>query len=104
MNQVRREESKYWDNSKLATCFVACMSNLWIGLQKEVIFDLFYPDVCDTFDSNVNNDCIMTELLQLNLLEGRLDTKVMSECCKCLEKTVKKFLITKDLGEFFPTL
>ena len=45
MNHVVREDSKSWDNSKLATCFFDCMSNLWIGLQKEIIKDTFYPDV-----------------------------------------------------------
>ena len=45
MNQVVEKESNYWDNSKLATCFFHSMSNLWIGLQKEIIKDVFYPDV-----------------------------------------------------------
>ena len=46
MNHAVREEAKNWDNSKLGTFFVDCLSNLWIGLQKEIIYDIFYPDVC----------------------------------------------------------
>ena len=51
MNHAVREEAKNWDNSKLGTFFVDCLSNLWIGLQKEIIYDVFYPDVCN---SNTN--------------------------------------------------
>ena len=59
MNQAGREEPQYWDNSKLATCFVNCMSNLWIGLQKEIIYDLFYPDVCNS-NTNVDDFIILS--------------------------------------------
>ena len=104
MNHIVREDSKSWDNSKLATCFVDCMSNLWIGLQKEIIKDAFYPDVNYAYLYKCFNDDYISMIFQLNLLEDRLDKKIVSECCQCLGTIVRKFLRTEDLREFFPTL
>ena len=104
MNHAVREEANHWDNTMLATDFVDCISNLWIGLEKEIIYDVFYPDVCNSNTNAYMMNVFYTEFLQLNLLEGRLDKKIVSECCQCLGKIVKKFLRTRDLREFFPAL
>ena len=46
MNQiVEKKTPDYWDNINLSKCFVDCMRELWIGLQKEIIRDTFYPEV-----------------------------------------------------------
>ena len=49
MNHLVREEPGVWDNSNLAKSFLTCMRNLWIGLQKGMIQDTFYPDVNISF-------------------------------------------------------
>ena len=45
MHHVIRQERDYWKIDNLNICFVDCIRNLWIGLQKGVIADVFFPDV-----------------------------------------------------------
>ena len=41
----QREVLNYWDNGNLQTCFIECIRNLWMGLQKGLIADVFFPEV-----------------------------------------------------------
>ena len=46
MEQVLREENAdYWNNGNLAKCFLDCTFNLYFALQKEILRDIFYPEV-----------------------------------------------------------
>ena len=45
MRHVIRQDRDYWKIDNLNICFVDCIRNLWIGLQKGVIADVFFPDV-----------------------------------------------------------
>ena len=45
MNTMLREQVEFWNNKNLTKCFVTSMQNLMIGLQKELIYDTFFPDV-----------------------------------------------------------
>ena len=99
MNHLVREKPDIWDNRNLSNCFVSCMRNLWISLQKESIQDTFYPEV----KSQNFHHFFFFYFSKLNLLD-RLEHKIVSECCKFLDNVIKKHSRTGDLKEFFPSL
>ena len=45
MHHALRQDPSYWNNSNLQTCFIDCITNLWIGAQKGLIRDVFFPEV-----------------------------------------------------------
>ena len=49
MHHVLRQDMSYWNNSNLQTCFIDCLTNLWIGLEKGLISDIFFPEVSLNF-------------------------------------------------------
>jgi len=83
MNTMLREQVEFWNNKNLTKCFATSMQNLMIGLQKELIYDTFFPDH--------------------NLLD-RLDNKIKKECCQWISKLVKKYNMENNLSVFFPSL
>jgi len=87
MNHALRNQTSpggdYWNNKNLTKCFVDCMRNLWVGLQKQSIKDIFFPE--------------------FNMLD-RLDHTILEQCCKWLDNLIKKHTSTESVTTFFPNM
>jgi len=84
MHHVLRQDPEYWNNNNLQTCFVDCIRNLWIGLQKRIIKDIFFPE--------------------FNMLDRIADDQVLGNCCTWLDGLIKKHNRTDQISVFFPEM
>ena len=61
MNHALRNQTSpggdYWNNKNLTKCFVDCMRNLWVGLQKQSIKDIFFPEVSIYLIADLKDVC-----------------------------------------------
>jgi len=80
---LREENADYWNNGNLAKCFLDCTFNLYNALQKEILRDIFYPE--------------------LNMFE-RLEKNILEQSCKWLGGLRNKYLREETVAVFFKTI
>jgi len=83
MHHVLRQDMSYWNNSNLQTCFIDCLTNLWIGLEKGLISDIFFPE--------------------FNMLD-RIDGKMRKQLVSWLDGMIRKYHRSGSIAAVFPDL
>ena len=75
-----------------------CLTNLWIGLQKGLISDVFFPEV-----QNINSIKKIQNHFQFNMLD-RIAKEHQLQICKWLDGLVKKYHSNNSISAIFPQL
>ena len=77
-----------------------CLTNLWIGMQKGLISDVFFPEVCKS-KFEISRSCVLN--VQFNMLD-RISKEQQLQICKWLDGLVKKYHSTNSIAAIFPQL
>ena len=73
---LREENTDYWNNGNLAKCFFDCTMNLYFALQKQILWDIFYPEVNDWIHNlEIKSNCNASSWICLTDLKRILWTK-----------------------------
>ena len=78
-----------------------CLTNLWIGMQKGLISDVFFPEVCKS-KFETSKSCGFLNF-QFNMLD-RISKEQQLQICKWLDGLVKKYHSTNSMSAIFPLL
>jgi len=84
MHHILIHKKDYWREENLTNCFIECIRNLWISLQKQIINDIFFPE--------------------LNMLERIEEETVLPQICAWIDGLISKHNRTNSLAAFFPEL